>query len=173
MEDEIEQRVRADIERFGWHLALFPPSEPPAPAVPGWAHSIGLHARFEQPEIVVFGSQLDLIRSLLDELCTRVRAGARYAADSQVEDVLTGFPIAFRGVDARWADAFLGNAAWFYRSPDFPRIQCFWPDRDGRFPWDAACDPEWRADQPLLYEADPERALSPALMADLEGEGAL
>ena len=72
-----------------------------------------------------------------------------------------------------WVPTFLGNAAWFYRSPDFPVLQCFWPDAQGRFPWDPACDPDWRQDQPLLYEADRERALSPALIADLEREGAL
>jgi hypothetical protein len=25
---------------------------------------------------------------------------------------------------------------WFYEGVDFPALQMFWPDREGRFPWD-------------------------------------
>jgi len=41
---------------------------------------------------------------------------------------------------------------WFYESDDFPVGQCFWPGKNGYYPWEEACPPSIVELQPLLYE---------------------
>jgi hypothetical protein len=167
--DEILQRVRADIATHGWHLVLVPAAD----RAPGWAHTIGLSERFGHPELLVFGSDLSFLRNLTNRLGAEVAGGAILAADSEIPGILAELPIAVRRVDPKWLEAFLGNAAWHYRERGFEALQCFWPDRAGRFPWDPESDPAWRADQPLLYLHETHRALSEVLLDRLRRERAL
>jgi hypothetical protein len=168
-DDEIETRVRADVERHGWHVALVPPEG----STPGWALSIGLAERFAHPEVVVFGPEVALLHRLVNALGERVRTGARFEAGTEHEGVLAGHRLAFRAVERKWIPPFLGNAAWHYRSEDFPAVQCFWPDPRGRFPWEPGSDPDWRGQQPQLFERETHRALSEALTGVLLREGAI
>jgi len=167
--DEVEQRVQADIERHGWHVVVVPPEADS----PGWAHSIGLWQRFEHPELLVFGSEPQQLGALVNALGERVRGGRRFAAGETDESVLAGLPFALREVAPRWTQVFLGNAAWHYRSERFPLLQGFWPDRAGRFPWDAGCSAEVAEEQPQLAHAELHLALPERLLAALRREGAL
>ena len=45
---------------------------------------------------------------------------------------------------------YFGYALWFYRSDEFNALQCIWPDRDKRWPWEEAFNPHWKPQQPLL-----------------------
>lgn len=168
-DEEIEARVCADIARHGWHAALVPPEA----GTPGWAFSIGLFERFGHPELVVFGPDLPLLGQLLNQLGARIRDGARCEAGSERSDVLAGQIVAFREVSPKWVEIFLGNAAWHYRSRQFPALQGFWPDPAGHFPWDPDCDPQWREEQPLLFHGETHRALSERLIGVLQREGTL
>ena len=167
--DDLDSRVARDIARFGWHLVLIPPAE----GTPGWAHTVGLVERFDHPELIVFGSDFELLGPLLNALGERVRAGARLAPDQEVMGILEKAPVALRSVSAKWIEAFLGNAAWHYRRDTIPALQCFWPDPGGRFPWQPEADPEWQAEQPQLFHPETHRALSEAMIAVLRRDGAL
>lgn len=167
--DEVDQRVQADIERHGWHVVLVPPEADS----PGWAHSIGLWERCRHPELLVFGSEPRQLGALVNALGERVRGGRRFEAGATESGVLAGLPFAFRAVAPRWTQVFLGNAAWHYRSASFAALQGFWPDRGGRFPWNADCAPEVAAEQPQLEHAELHRALPDRLLAALRREGAL
>ncbi len=164
-----DARVASDIARFGWHLVLIPPAK----GTPGWAHTIGLWERFSHPELIAFGNDLALLGPLLNALGERVRAGAQLAADSELEGILQGLPVAFRSVAPKWIEPFLGNAAWHYQRERIPALQCFWPDAQGRFPWQADCDPTWRDDQPQLFHRETHLALSERTLAVLREDGAL
>ncbi len=167
--DAIDARVREDVARQGFHLALVPPEA----GTPGWAFTVGLAQAGAHPELVAFAPDLDFARTLVGGLALRVRAGQRFADGEQAEHVIQGFPVAFRTVTAKWSRIFLGNAAWFHGDEDFASLQCFWPDRDGHFPWQPGFDASWRADQPLLYEHATHEALSEPLIEVLRQEGAL
>ena len=167
--EEIDRRVRADIQGFGWHVALFPGD----PKCPGWAHTIGLHASFGHPEILCFGSNLEFLHGLLNAVGARVRAGEQLPAGCEYSGLLSDYPVAVREVAACWFAPFLGNAAWHYRSHEFPALQCFWPDRAGRFPWHPDFAVDLRADQPLLFHTEVELALPAPMAETLRGEGAL
>ena len=168
-QDEIDARVRHDIDQHGWHLVLVPPEEP----APGWAHTIGLFERFEHPELLTFGIDLQVLASLLNRLGEAVRDGGRFVADAEPVGLLERANLVFREVAPKWHEPFLGNAAWHYQRDDVPTVQCFWPDPGGHFPWQAECDPTWRIDQPLLYESATQTALPEALIESLRREGAL
>jgi hypothetical protein len=166
---DVDARVRADIARFGWHLVLIPPAHGAA----GWAHTIGLDERFGHPELLVFGDDLSLLAPLLNALGERIRGGLRCAADTQLDGVLEGLPIAFRSIAGKWIEPFLGNAAWHYQRERIRALQCFWPDPKGRFPWQPEFDASLRDDQPRLFERETHRALSERMLAALREDGAL
>jgi hypothetical protein len=166
--DEVDEKVQADITRHGWHVVILPPEAD----APGWAHTIGLWERFAHPELVVFGSEPRRLGALVNALGERVRSGLRFEP-GETDRVLAGLPFAFRPVAPRWTSVFLGNAAWHYRSERFSALQGFWPDRGGRFPWDADCTPEVAAEQPQLEHHELHRALPERLLAALRREGAL
>ncbi len=169
IDERIDRRVRADIESFGWHVALVPSDG----QVPGWAHSIGLHGGFDHPELLCFGANLEFLHGLVNALGRQIREGERFGPDTRHGGLLADYPVAFRRVASCWVPTFLGNAAWHYRSDAIPALQCFWPDRAGHFPWEPDFEPALRGDQPLLYEERAERALSVELRAVLREEGAL
>ena len=166
---EIDDRVRADIARFGWHLVLIPPDHGAA----GWAHTIGLEERFGHPELLVFGNDLAVLAPLLNALGERVRGGLKFAAGDELGGVLQGLPVAFRAIAPKWIQAFLGNAAWHYKRERVAALQCFWPDPNGCFPWQPEVDLELRDDQPLLFERETHLALSERMIAALRADGAL
>ena len=169
-DDPIERRVRADIQVHGWHVAKIEGDE----QVPPWAFTIGFGDSFDgHPEVLAAGMNLDQLHALLNRVGDLLRAGNRFEPEQRVHSILEGFACAFKTVDARWHQAFAGNAAWHHRDGDFTLMQCFWPDPEGRFPWEDGYPEHLRPLQPLLYEATPERALTPGVRATLEAEGAL
>jgi hypothetical protein len=169
MSDDIQARVRHDIDETGWHLVMVPPED----GTPGWTHTLGLWERYEHPEIVVFGPELEKIGPLANHIGALVRAGRRFEADAEEEGILADHPMAFRAVAAKWLPVFLGNAAWHYESEQFPALQAFWPDPGGHFPWQPGADRSWRDDQPRLHESNTLAALSEAMVGVLRREGAL
>ena len=167
--EELERHVRGDIERHGWHVAKIEGDD----RVPPWAFTIGLMDTFDHPEILVAGMELDQLHALLNRIGDLLRAGNRFEAGQQVHSILEGFPCAFKPVHERWHQPFAGNAAWHHRDAGLELVQCFWPDPAGLFPWDEGFPADLRPLQPLLYEATPERALTPGVRSTLESEGVL
>ena len=169
MSDEIQARVRRDIDETGWHLVMVPPEG----RTPGWAHTLGLWERYQHPELLVFGPDLERIGPLANHLGAMVRGGRCFEADTEESGILEGNPLAFRRVAAKWLPVFLGNAAWHYESEEFPVLQAVWPDSGGHFPWQEGADPGWRDDQPRLHETGTLAALPEPMIEVLRREGAL
>lgn len=169
---EEDRRVQWDVQRYGWHVAMVPPDES-VPGASGWAFTIGLFETLQHPEIVVFGREIEILHPLLNRAGEAVRRGWKFEEGRSYAGLVESYGCAFRKVDPRWYGAFLGNAQWHYRGDGFPALQLFWPDAEGRFPWQEGFAPAWRADQPLLFLSEVEDALSPALAESLRREGAL
>jgi hypothetical protein len=171
-DEEADRRVRRDVQRYGWHVALVPP-DPARPGSVGWAFTIGLFETYQHPELVVFGREVEILHPLLNRAGDAVRRGWRFDDTRTYTGLVEGYACAFRTVAPRWLEVFLGNAQWHYRGEPFPALQLFWPDAERRFPWQEGFAPEWRDDQALLFHDDPAVALAPALAALLRAEGAL
>ena len=164
--DASDRKLLSSIERVGWHVVMVPEEG----NTPGWAFSVGLFQSFSHPEVVVFGLPLELSGQVINSIGEEIRAGKTFEAGSEHREILDEVRCTFRHVNARWYRAFLGASGWYYRGPDFPALQCIWPDRKQNYPWEPGFDLTWLWAQPLLFEAEPEPARVVDLLDSVGGE---
>jgi hypothetical protein len=148
---EEDQKFLQIIEEHGWHVTMVGLTE--GDEGPAWAYSTGLYYRFQHPEIIVFGQKLELMQHMINAVGGRVRAGEKFEPDRGYADIIGNFDCRFFPVDRNYYRDYVGWSLWFYdRDPmSFPMLQCFWPDMEGKFPWEPGCA-QWAIDaQPLLY----------------------
>ena len=141
-----QQKLVADVREYGCHILNVAGENRP-----DFSYSVGFYLNFGHPEIIVSGLPAEKAMQLINLACDNVRQGATFG-DGTVSAALTqGASLAFVGVaPEHYADR-LGFACWFYQSlGGFPVVQLVWPDRQGRFPWDAAYDPSFKPLQDLL-----------------------
>ena len=151
---DLDRKLLADIESHGWHVIRVPSDDDST----GWAFSVGLFHTFRHPEVVIFGLSTELMHDVLNGIGEDVRAGHRYEADVESHDVLEGVHCMFKAVRPRWYPAFMGYGVWLYRGDRFPVMQCVWPDKSQRYPWDDGFRRDWLELQPLLFHEDAEKA---------------
>ena len=145
-----DSKVLADIQTYGWHVAEVFRSA--AEAGPEWAFSIGLFHSYCHPEVITFGLKLGVCKALVNAIGAQVKAGKKYDVEREYGDILSNpYKCAFRRVQPKHYHDYLGFARWFYENDPFPTLQCFWPDKAGKFPWDEGCASFVRDAQPLLF----------------------
>jgi hypothetical protein len=140
--------VRANVERFGWHVQMVvgdPLHQP-------WTYTIGLFTTFGHPELAMFGIDGNQATLLLNLMAERVGKGERFAAGASDDGVLSEHPVRLAAVRPEWYAPYFGAAIDWYLD-EFPILQVLLPDRHGRFPDDPGSD--FRRAQPLLASADP------------------
>jgi hypothetical protein len=152
--DDNDRQLLGDVEEHGWHVVLIADED----SVPGWAFSVGLFQTFRHPEITVFGLPVELAHHVINGIGEDIKNGKPFKAGAQYPDILEGVECAIRHVEPIWYRPFLGYATWYYHGLDFPCLQCVWPDKQQRFPWEKGFKKEWLAKQPLLFEKDPVAA---------------
>jgi len=153
--DPSDEKLLHDVENHGWHVILVPDEY----TAPGWAFSVGLYYTFQHPEVIVFGLPSEVKHSMINTIGDNVRAGTVYKSGVEVTDVLTGgISCLFQAVEKRWYESLLGYGKWFYENDSFPVLQCFWPDKQGKYPWDSNFSPALFWKQPLLFHTDPVKA---------------
>jgi hypothetical protein len=144
------ERARRDVERVGWHLLMVGGSETSA----GFVFTIGLWQTYQHPELILFAPAQNPqgMAGRLKAVAERVANGETFEAGTLYPGLLGKHPGAFREVQSQWHPMYLGTAAAFYESFDFPALQLFWPDGDGRFPWENHFAKDLFGFQPLLGE---------------------
>ena len=156
-------RTFSDVAEFGWHvLNVFETDD-----TPGWAFSIGLYKTFNHPEIIVFGLNDDLMHSVINYIGEEVREGKSFREDGLYPDLIEAYSCTFKSVNQIWYQPFLGYANWFYQDHAYPVLQCIWPDKNTRFPWESEFNPDWVWAQPLLFHDEPESARTVALLESM------
>jgi hypothetical protein len=136
-------------EKHGWFVMKVMEGE----GSPAFAYSFGLFEEFGHPEIIVFGLDLALMHRLINDIGDRARNGNLYTDGTITDDLLNGFPCAFRRVNPLRYKETCCWAAWFYANAEFPVLQLIWPDKSGRFPWETECNHSVRDWQPDLSAA--------------------
>ncbi len=144
---ESEAKVGKDIEKYGWHVMKVFAKDPR----PSFAYSIGLFQTFGHPEILIVGLALDTMHQILNNIGSDVKQGKRFQDGQSSDDILDGYECAFRRVLPEYYADLFGWAIWHYEGSEFPAIQCVWPDRDRKFPWEEECGPEFQAHQPTYF----------------------
>jgi hypothetical protein len=164
--DDCDRKLLADIDRVGWHVVMIPEED----GTPGWSFSVGLFRTFNHPEVVVFGLPLELSGEVINGIGADIRKGKVFESGQEYPEILEGVLCTFRPVVQRWYRPFLGYAAWYYRGPKFPVLQCIWPDKQQHYPWHPKFKKAWLGAQPLLFEQEPEPARVVQLLETMGGE---
>lgn len=150
--------------RSSWHVVKVLDTDD----TPGWAYSVGLYKNFNHPEIVVFGLDDEVMHYLINTVGEGVRLGKSFAVDGMYPDLIDAYSCTFKPVNQVWYYDFLGYANWFYQGPNYPALQCIWPDKNSLFPWDPDFNPNWVWAQPLLFHDEAESARTVALLESME-----
>lgn len=158
-----DQKLLSDVAEYGWHVAKILDTD----KTPGWAFSVGLYKNFNHPEIVIFGLDDELMHSVINSVGEDVRDGKSFVVDGLYPDLIDAYSCTFKPVNQLWYYHFLGYANWFYDGEDYPALQCIWPDKNNRFPWDPAFNPDWLWAQPLLFNDDAESARTMELLKSM------
>lgn len=153
-ETDYEQNILDTIEEHGWFCtAVFDPKG----ASPGFAYTVGFTQTLEQPEFIIFGLPGKTANAILWDVFRALEAG-KVPEDSQPwSNLIDGYDCVIRRIHpTQVTREHLNSAMWFWGDPavrgePLPAYQIVWPDRDGRFPWDAGCAQWVRDDQPALY----------------------
>ncbi|MFD8599143.1 DUF4262 domain-containing protein [Kitasatospora sp. NPDC059646] len=146
--DARDTRIAANIRDHDWHV-----NGVAGGGLPGdWSYSIGLWHTLRSPEVSIFGLPSQTGMRIVNVLAHEIRSGHPLEPDQRRNDVLGGgFSVAIRPVHPSWYLSFFGAGVDFYQRPPLPVTQMFWPDKQGRFPWDAGVEATCRAAQPLLW----------------------
>jgi len=145
-----DEKVIADVAEFGWHVVKVAEDA----NGPGFAFTIGLTKTFGHPEVIIFGLPLETMHVVLNNVGAIVREGTPLRPGRVTEDVLEGYACEVVRVPSAAYREFFGYARWFYKGDSFEALQCVWPDRNGRFPWDQDVIDAVKACQPLLGSRD-------------------
>ena len=144
---EADRKVLDNVERHGCHIVGVA-AEGDSPQ---FAYSVGLKHSYGHPEILISGMHGPVAGMLVNDLRDRIAAGERFEDGSTDAHVLEGRSVAFRALRADVYPEAVGFAVWFYGQMDVPVLQCVWPDREGRFPWDDEVAPGYLAAQERFY----------------------
>lgn len=148
-DDADEQRVIDDVREYGWHVVGIEADE----SGPAFAYSVGLQHTFDHPEIIVFGlNDAETMMHIINTIGEAVRNGSVFQDWHESDQILNGYSCLFRTIPAKAYPDYLGYANWYYRPSPFAVLQCFWPDKQHRFPWDPECHPSVQQRQPILSE---------------------
>jgi Domain of unknown function (DUF4262) len=146
--DDDDRKVLSDIRSHGWHMVGVESDE----EGPGFAYSVGLLRTFGHPEILVVGLDASVMFGMINQIGELIRTGKRFEHHDESGDVLDGFNVAFRSVEARYHRDFVSYALWYYGGGDLPFLQCVWPGTHHRYPWHPEFPPSLAARQPCLSD---------------------
>jgi hypothetical protein len=159
--DARDSGIAKNIQQFGWQVMGVGGDRPG-----DWSYSIGLWHTLRSPEVSVFGIPAQTGMRIVNTLADGIKAGRPLEPDQRREDVLGGgYSVAIRPVHPSWYYGFFGAGIDFYQRPPLPVTQLFWPDKQGRFPWEDDVEETCRAAQPLLWMPREE---SPGPWADVD-----
>jgi hypothetical protein len=150
-DDASDEKLISDVKTYGWHAVGVAEGDDEPPFV----YSVGLYLSYGHPEIIVLGLTQNVGHTMIANAVTRVKTGEHIEWDVRNPDILQGYDVVFKIVGTSKYRDYLGYALWFYRSllPEtFPTLQLVWPDKSGRFPWNAGFEPSLLCLQPLLTE---------------------
>lgn len=148
-DDDHDRRLLADVERHGWHLVGIDEDD----EGPAYVFSVGMFHTLGHPEICMFGlSTTKTMGQIINGIGDLIRSGQTFEDWQESEDVLDEYSCMFRNVAANLYREYFGYALWFYEGPDFPMLQCVWPDVNHNYPWDAEFNAQ---SQPILASASP------------------
>lgn len=133
--DEAETAIHKNVRKYGWHATMIEEDD----EGPGFLYSIGVFKSWRKPELILFGSPMEMAHTLITTAVDRMKDGESFPLDAPVDRILKEYPVMFKAVHASQFHEYFGYGLWYYDGPKFPALQCFLPDKTGKFPWDPGC----------------------------------
>lgn len=134
------------VDKYGCYIAMIESDH-----LPSFAYSIGLYEKFEHPEIICFGLNIDMMGNLINEVAAMIKQGSKIQTDVSYPDFLENVDVKFIPVSKSFYGNYFGYGTRYYKdSTDFSALQLVWPDKENSFPWDEGFNPDWKFKQPLL-----------------------
>lgn len=103
---------------------------------PGFAYSIGLFHTFNHPEVLISGVDFKNGTNIINHIGAFVRDGMRFGAEQEASEILVEANCYFKRIVSQHYSDYLGTAVRFYGHAEFPALQCYWPDREGLYPFE-------------------------------------
>jgi Domain of unknown function (DUF4262) len=148
---KIDQDFLRNIDKYGWHVMSVVPRA--GDEGDQWSYSTGLYYHYKHPEIIVFDEDTDLRFSMINAIGDRVKAGETFERGRGYTDIIGNFDVQFRPMHPSHYWDWINCACWFYDNDEnsFPVLQCFYPDMQGKFPWESGCE-QWAIDQQPFHD---------------------
>lgn len=135
--ENIVTKMRADVQRFGWHCLSVHPRAGESGSQ--FSYTIGLSETFAHPEIMIFGLDSKVSHGILSDCVEMIRNGTAFSPDIDYPGVIGGdYKVMFKLVRKDCLPEYFGAAVRFYSEQDFHGLVMFWPDQHHRFPWQEA-----------------------------------
>ncbi len=152
--DDLQPALRQlldDVDEYGVHIVHITADD----KGPAYSFTVGMFENFAQPELIVFGLEEEVAHELLNAAADEADAGHQYLDGSKLDGLLVDYPVRFVTVPKTCYAEHLGLAVWAYEGDSFPCVQMVWPDKQGRWPWDAGVREGFAASQPVLGRKAP------------------
>ena len=152
-DDAVSEKVVADVRKHGWStINVFGDQEGP-----GFSYTVGLYLAHRCPELIAFGLPPRTAHGFFGGVFELAAKGEPVPPQGRYDGLAQGLPVWFRPILFEHREGHLGFANWFYASlpRPYPVSQMVWPDRAGRFPWQAGFSDEFRGEQPFLWTPGP------------------
>lgn len=145
----MEAEIADIVKEHGWFAASVSDADPP------FLYSIGVMESCHHPELIIFGLDSRISRNILSTMFEQIRGGSSFAEAGTYAGVLPGENrIGIRRVDPTQHPLYLGYAMGYCtfrgRIGELEAVQVFWPDDNGKFPFDVACNIDVYQRQPRI-----------------------
>jgi Domain of unknown function (DUF4262) len=161
--NRFERGLLKNIQKYGWTVNGIPGEG----ATPNWAYSVGVFAKYGQPELIVFGLEIATMHQMISAYIDQLQSGKKFNDGAKADGIIPDQTCVLRDVHVPWCEPLLCSACWYYHYEEYPVMQCFWPDRHGYYPWNGHFNKRLRKSQPLLYESSIEKTgLPKSLLVD-------
>lgn len=152
-EEQVEQKILADIERFGCSVMHIAAEDD----LPPFAFSLGTSKTTQAPEVIVVGLKQPMAHFVVNEYYRRVKEGEVFVVGQRYSGFIEGFEVLVDRVHPSQFAEYLGYCLWLHQGPNFEAVQLVYPTTRGVWPWDTSADDGFRAWQPLLRHPAEER----------------
>jgi hypothetical protein len=142
----LPEEIQQNIDQYGCYIIQVKPDD----CLPAFAYTIGLYQKFNHPEIICFGLSLDLLGTILNDACDRIKNGQSLQEGVHYDDFIADFPMQLLRVNQSFYPNYWGIANSFYGHHHYPALQLVWPDKQRLFPWEQGFNANWKFKQPLL-----------------------
>lgn len=136
----MDEEIAAVVRQYGWYLANVGDGNP------SFLYTIGLMQTYHHPELIIFGLDAENAYALFSQLVHDIRVGVSFAEPGVYTVSIGGdeHRVGFRQVHPTQHPLYLGFAMGFMtnigRIGELQAVQAFWPDSQGKFPFDVGCD---------------------------------